>query len=70
MNHPNPHDQPEEPECDACAGTGFLTLKLDGAITLGVCVLCDGRGTLSQAAQRELGEGEADQRKIDERRGK
>lgn len=75
MNHPNPHDQPEEPECDACQGTGGIKhdeydAHGEAFLVIERCVLCTGTGTLSQAAQRELGEGEAEQRKIDERRGK
>ena len=74
MNHPNPHDQPEEPECDACQGAGVVIEvapdSLIGRRRRADCVLCNGTGTLSQAAQRELGATEAEQRKIDERWGK
>ncbi len=56
MNHPNPYDVPDEPTCDCCEGDG--------------CALCDWSGTLSQAAQREFGSNDAEQRKLDERRGK
>ena len=77
MNHPNPHDQPDEPTCDACNGTGCLSsARCDTCggkgceSCFGDCVLCHGTGTLSQAAQRELEVADKDQRKIEERRGK
>ena len=41
----NPHEK-TEPECDACNATGLI----DGED----CVLCDGRGTLPEAAQSPL----------------